>query len=435
MRLRVVAAAVVCASLTLGVATASGVPARSASPQRAQATTLRVWLQVDAQQNWEGAVKAASNKFEAAHPGTEVKVEYQTWNDHLTKFDASLAGNNAPDVIELGNTEMTKYMAAGAFADITSAKRSIPNSSTWLKGLTRLGHVQGQALRRPVLRGRPRRDLPHGPVPCGRDQAARRQSLDQFEAALAKLQEKFGKDRRYSASTSPASTGSPRCRSSTTTAARSPSFKGGSGRARSTRRRRSAALTRLKHDLLAKYSKASKTGDEANPPQALVFGKGKVGSFIGNGWEWGYALEQGHGQPGARGQDRRVPDAEPHARQVHADVPRRLRPRGPGHEQEPTAGDRLDQGVHRHRPDALAWRPSARCCRTRPRSRASTGRTSRSLRSPARASSSWFVPAVGELGQRREQADHPQHARPHLLRPPTASPPRRRRRVRQSPRS
>jgi N,N'-diacetylchitobiose transport system substrate-binding protein len=131
MRLRVVAAAAVCASLTLGVAAASAVlPARSTSPQAAQATTLRVWLQVDAQQNWEGAVKAASNKFEAAHPGTEVKVEYQTWNDHLTKFDASLAGNNAPDVIELGNTEMTKYMAAGAFADITSSKRSIPNSAT-----------------------------------------------------------------------------------------------------------------------------------------------------------------------------------------------------------------------------------------------------------------------------------------------------------------
>ena len=70
MRLRVVAAAVVCASLTLGVATASGVPARSASPHAAQATTLRVWLQVDAQQNWEGAVKAASNKFEAAIPAS-----------------------------------------------------------------------------------------------------------------------------------------------------------------------------------------------------------------------------------------------------------------------------------------------------------------------------------------------------------------------------
>ena len=57
-------------------------------------------------------------------PGVDVDVQYQTWPDHLQKFDATLAGNNAPDVIELGNTEMTKYMAAGAFA--TSRPTSFP---------------------------------------------------------------------------------------------------------------------------------------------------------------------------------------------------------------------------------------------------------------------------------------------------------------------
>ena len=48
-----------------------------------------------------------------------VNVQYQNWGDHLQKFDATLAGGGGPDVIEMGNTEMTKYMAAGAFADIT----------------------------------------------------------------------------------------------------------------------------------------------------------------------------------------------------------------------------------------------------------------------------------------------------------------------------
>src|SRR5262249_30978408 len=37
--------------------------------------------------------------------------------------------------IEMGNTEMTKYMAAGAFADLTADKTKFPNSSTWIKGL------------------------------------------------------------------------------------------------------------------------------------------------------------------------------------------------------------------------------------------------------------------------------------------------------------
>ena len=56
------------------------------------------------------------------------------------------------------------------------------------------------------------------------------------------------------------------------------------------------ALTRLKR-IVRSYSRANKTGDEANPAQALVFGKGKVGSFIGNGWEWGYALNKDTGNP------------------------------------------------------------------------------------------------------------------------------------------
>ena len=43
-------------------------------------------------------------------------MQYQKWPTHLQKFDATLAGGNAPDVVEMGNTEMTKYMAAGAFA-------------------------------------------------------------------------------------------------------------------------------------------------------------------------------------------------------------------------------------------------------------------------------------------------------------------------------
>ena len=295
MRLRVVAAAVVCASLTFGVATASGVPARSASPHAAQATTLRVWLQVDAQQNWEGAVKAASNKFEAAHPGVEVKVEYQTWNDHLTKFDASLAGNNAPDVIELGNTEMTKYMAAGAFADISSARRSIPNSSTWLKGLADSATYKGKLYGVPYYAGARgviyRTDQYRA---AGIKRAP--QSLDQFEAALRKLKAKFGKDRRYSALYFPGQYWIASMSFVYDYGGKIAELKGGKWKGTLDSPQAIQALTRLKR-IVRSYSKANKTGDEANPAQALVFGKGKVGSIIGNGWEWGYALNKETGNP------------------------------------------------------------------------------------------------------------------------------------------
>lgn len=132
MRARIVGAVVlVGAALAAVASTASGGTA---------AESITVWLQVDAQaEKWEPIVKAASAQFEKDHPGVTVDVQYQTWGDHLKKFDATLAGGNAPDVIEMGNTEMTKYMAAGAFQDLTSQKSSFANSATWLAGLAAAG--------------------------------------------------------------------------------------------------------------------------------------------------------------------------------------------------------------------------------------------------------------------------------------------------------
>lgn len=114
--------------------------------------TLTVWLQVDAQApNWEPIVKAANAAFEREHPGVNVSVQYQTWGNHLQKFDATLAGGSTPDVIEMGNTEMTKYMAAGAFQDLQ--KSSFPNSSTWLKGLEQAGTFNGKLYGVPYYAG------------------------------------------------------------------------------------------------------------------------------------------------------------------------------------------------------------------------------------------------------------------------------------------
>jgi N,N'-diacetylchitobiose transport system substrate-binding protein len=56
------------------------------------------------------------------------------------------------------------------------------------------------------------------------------------------------------------------------------------------------ALTKVKSVVRA-LSRASKTTDEANPQQALVFAKGHVASFFGNGWEWPYALDPKVGNP------------------------------------------------------------------------------------------------------------------------------------------
>jgi N,N'-diacetylchitobiose transport system substrate-binding protein len=54
-------------------------------------------------------------------------------------------------------------------------------------------------------------------------------------------------------------------------------------------------------NMVLRLSRANKTGDENKPQQALVFAKGKVGSIIANGWEWGYALDPKVGNPALTG--------------------------------------------------------------------------------------------------------------------------------------
>jgi len=137
MRYRVIAAVI--AALALGV-----VVATTASASTKATNTLTVWLQVDAQNGWPDVVAAANTAFENANPGWTVDVQYQGWGTHLQNFDATIAGNNVPDVIEMGNTEMTKYMAAGAFANITANKSQFANSSHWLAGLTKSSMYNGK---------------------------------------------------------------------------------------------------------------------------------------------------------------------------------------------------------------------------------------------------------------------------------------------------
>jgi len=183
MRYRVFA--VVAAAVALSV-----VAATSATASSTTSHTLTVWLQVDAQNGWPQVVAAANQAFESSHSGWNVNVQYQSWGDHLQKFDATIAANDTPDVIEMGNTEMTKYMAAGAFANITADKGQFDNSKNWLAGLKKSSMFNGKLFGVPYYAGSRlvtyRTDLFKK---AGLKKAPK--SLKQFESDLAKVK---GKD-------------------------------------------------------------------------------------------------------------------------------------------------------------------------------------------------------------------------------------------------
>jgi N,N'-diacetylchitobiose transport system substrate-binding protein len=151
MKRRTIAIPGLLATFAIVAAVAAG--STPGATSKTAAKTLTVWLQIDAQSGWPDLVASTNAKFESDHPGVNVQVQYQTWPTHLQKFDATLAGGSAPDVIEMGNTEMTKYMAAGAFQDLTADKASFPNSSTWLAGLAASGRFGGKLYGIPYYAG------------------------------------------------------------------------------------------------------------------------------------------------------------------------------------------------------------------------------------------------------------------------------------------
>ena len=347
-------------------------------PPGHQANTLTVWLQVDAQSGWPDLVAAANQQFQADHPGWTVNVQYQNWSDHLQKFDATLAGNNTPDVIEMGNTEMVKYMAAGAFADLSSDKSTFDNSANWLKGLAKSGMYGGKIYGVPYYAGSRvvtyRTDLYKK---AGITKAPT--SLAAFTADLAKLAAKNSSVKGFS-----------------------PVYTAG------TDWYFAMSFVYDYGGKIASTYKGKWVGDLDS--KNSIAGLTAFKNFFNAALEGEPDLEREHSGPvhrvlaGPHGCDRRaglvqllrrqdvhgghraVRDAEPHAGPRDAGLPRRLRPRSPGAERQQDAGDRSGSRTSR-----------ARATRRRCRRRA-TSRTRPTC--SATASTSGQPPAAGSSRRR-----------------------------------
>ena len=296
MRVRLLTAVVVATALAIGAASAA---ARPAAPARTQADPLTVWLMGDAQANWPEAVAAANAAFKQQHPGVDVNVQYQSWGDYKTKFEATLAGGNGPDVIEFGNTDVPKYSAAGALAPLT--RTQFPNSRTWLSGLAAAGSYNGRLFAVPYYAGA-RAVIYRTDQYRAAGIRKTPKTLAEFNAAGVKLMKRFGgkKDATYSAVYFPGRYWYAAMSFVYDWGGQIATFKNGRWQGALNSGKALAGLTAWRNTART-LSRANKTGNEAQPQQALVFGKGRVGSFIGNGWEWPYALDPKVGNPGLEG--------------------------------------------------------------------------------------------------------------------------------------
>ena len=133
-------AALACATATVALAASAcssskSTTGSSSSTSASGGGNVTVWLMTDAQSGWPTAVDGATKAYEAAHPGSKVTVDYQTWGTYLQKFEAAVKAGSTPDVIEFGNTDTVAPMAGGSLTDLSSVSSSFPNYSTWNAGL------------------------------------------------------------------------------------------------------------------------------------------------------------------------------------------------------------------------------------------------------------------------------------------------------------
>ncbi|MFT9474296.1 extracellular solute-binding protein [Streptomyces sp. 11-1-2] len=104
-------------------------------------TAIDVWLMRD-------SVSAQFQKdfvkgFETAHPDIKVKVQIQEWDGIGEKVTAALASNDAPDVIETGNTQVAQLAQSGGLLDLSDKVGEL-GGKDWLKGLAEPGVYEGK---------------------------------------------------------------------------------------------------------------------------------------------------------------------------------------------------------------------------------------------------------------------------------------------------
>lgn len=285
-------AGAVAGALALSACGSSDADGGSSSAATDAAGTLTVWLQTDAQQGWPELVDAASAAVKKQYPNVTVNVEYQTWPDHLTKLDAALAGTTPPDVVELGNTEMTKYMAAGALADLTSKKGDFDNSATWLNALTESATFDGALYGVPYYAGS--RAVIYNTDIYKKAGVTAPTTYDAFLAGNDKLMAANASDKNFSAYYFPGKNWYGAMpwvydQGGAIAVQDGNQWKGSLDSPEAQK-----GLEALKQVVL-KYSKADKTGDESKQDQA--FAQGSIAAIYGNGWERGVITDPKTGNP------------------------------------------------------------------------------------------------------------------------------------------
>ncbi|MFF4758657.1 extracellular solute-binding protein [Streptomyces sp. NPDC001292] len=241
--------------------------------------TLTVWvMDGSSPDQWQKDVAAA---FEA-RTKAKVKFEIQQWDGIQQKLTTALSEENPPDVFEIGNTQTPAYAKTGGLADLADLKSSI--GADWTESLNNSSVYEGKQYAAPWYFAN-RVVLYNKKLWADAGIKDTPKTRDEFYADLKKIGDKTGAEPIYLPGQNwyhfvglvvgeggelvkkdgdkyVSNLGDPKV---------------------------AAAMETYKK--FQALSKAPKDKDEATPQQGEVFAKGKVGAFIGMGWEAGTAIK------------------------------------------------------------------------------------------------------------------------------------------------
>jgi N,N'-diacetylchitobiose transport system substrate-binding protein len=279
--LKLVAGAAAITLATAGCAGSSGSNTGSAASTAPSDGKLTVWLMTGSVP--DSTSKALHKEFEDAHPGVKVQYEVQQWNGIQQKLTTALAGDDAPDVIEIGNTQTPFFAAQGVLADLSGSVNDF-NGSQWLAGLKASGEYDGKtygvpfyAANREVIY---RKDM-FEQAGITTPPASRAEWLD----AITKLQAKFGSDPDFQALYLPGQYWYALLSFIWDDGGDIATANGTAFKASLDSPGSKAGIEFYKQLVDASRTKAPKDNDESNPAQAGIYGGGKAAMFIGAPYE------------------------------------------------------------------------------------------------------------------------------------------------------
>ncbi|MFI6509510.1 extracellular solute-binding protein [Streptosporangium sp. NPDC050855] len=146
MRHRLRATTAVLALVAGLAACGSSEPSSSSGPpgsagEGKDGANLTVWVMRDSFS--DALLDRFRTRYQAAHPGVTLDIQIQEWDGIGQRVTSALASNDAPDVIEVGNTQVAEYAASGGVKDLTDKVADL-GGSDWLPGLAEPGRIEGR---------------------------------------------------------------------------------------------------------------------------------------------------------------------------------------------------------------------------------------------------------------------------------------------------